>query len=81
MIKEIYTRDSPIHLNGLSLAIGFHGIAETCYAMFGYTHTNHEDARNFAYKIVKRIREKADKAKEKYQLNFSCYATPKQLGI
>lgn len=59
-----------------TLAIGFHGIAETCYAMFGYTHTNHQDARDFAYRIVKRIREKADEAKDKYQLNFSCYATP-----
>lgn len=59
-----------------TLAIGFHGMAETCYAMFGKTHTHDEEVRKFAYKIVKRIREKADKNKEKYSLNFSCYATP-----
>lgn len=59
-----------------TLAIGFLGIAETCYAMFGYTHTEHEDAYRFAEKIVKRIREFADESKDAYKLNFSCYASP-----
>lgn len=59
-----------------TLAIGFLGMAETCYAMFGETHTNNEKVRAFAYKVVNRIRERADMAKNEYKLNFSCYATP-----
>ena len=59
-----------------TLAIGFIGIAETMYALFKATHTHNKQAYDTAYKIVSRIREKADEYKQEYKLNFSCYATP-----
>ena len=59
-----------------TLAIGFIGIAEMCMALFGSTHTHNKQAYDFAYKVVKHIRDYADRMKTNLNLNFSCYATP-----
>ena len=59
-----------------SNALGYIGLANACYAMFGKY--PHEDAKveEFAEKVVKKIYEKAVTSTEKYHLNFSAYATP-----
>jgi len=58
-------------------AIGFIGISEMCYALFGKRHTDRDgDVYNFALQVVEKINKVAKEATEKYQLNFSCYATP-----
>lgn len=64
-----------------TLALGYIGIAECMYAMFGETHTYNKNVYNFALKIVQRINSFAKECVERNHLNFSCYATPKTLGI
>ena len=59
-----------------TLAIGYLGIAEMCVALFGQTHTQNDEAYQFALKVVTRINEYAKEASERNNLNFSCYATP-----
>lgn len=59
-----------------TLAIGYIGISEMCYALFGKTHAQDKNAHAFALKVVARIAEFAAEASERNDLNFSCYATP-----
>lgn len=59
-----------------TLALGYIGIAECMYAMFGETHTYNKNVYNFALKIVQRINSFAKECVERNHLNFSCYATP-----
>ena len=59
-----------------TLAFGYIGIAEMCYALFGANHTRNTTAYDFALSIVRRINEYAAECTEKYHLNFSAYATP-----
>lgn len=59
-----------------SLAIGYLGIAEMCVALFGKTHTQDNEAYEFALKVVTRINQFAQEASDRNNLNFSCYATP-----
>lgn len=56
--------------------IGFIGLAETLKLLIGKHHGESKDAQELGYTIVKRIRENCDKFKQKYKLNFACYATP-----
>ncbi len=56
--------------------IGFIGLAETLKLLVGKHHGESQEARELGYTIVKRIRDNCDKFKNKYKLNFSCYATP-----
>lgn len=59
-----------------TFAIGYIGIAEMCQALFGKDHTDSKEIHNFALSVVKRINEFANEASERWNLNFSCYATP-----
>jgi len=59
-----------------TLSIGFIGLAETLISLIGYHHGQSEDAEALGEEIVAFLREKADKAAEKYNLNFSLIATP-----
>lgn len=59
-----------------TLAIGYLGIAEMCYGLFGATHSQSKEAYDFALSVVKRINTFAAEASERNDLNFSCYATP-----
>ncbi|MDF2946630.1 MAG: nrdD [Bacillales bacterium] len=59
-----------------TLAIGFVGLAESLKALIGLHHGESDTACNLGYKIVKFLREKADKACDEYSLNFSLIATP-----
>lgn len=74
--KAIEANDVEVAMKHGTLAIGFIGIANTCYAMFGEYHNQSERVFNFAERIVKRIYDYAAEMSEKHNLNFSCYATP-----
>lgn len=65
----------PIIKHG-TLGIGFIGVAETLYAMFGQHHGESKQMEKKALEIVTHLREKCDGYKQEYKLNFSCYATP-----
>lgn len=59
-----------------TLAFGYIGIAEMCQALFGKDHADDAEVHKFALGVVKRISDYAKEASEKYNLNFSAYATP-----
>ena len=74
--KAVEAKNVEVAMKHGTLAIGFIGIANTCYAMFGKYHNQSKKVFNFAERIVKRIYDYAAEASEKCNLNFSCYATP-----
>lgn len=57
-------------------AIGYIGIAEACYAMYGKYHNQDQKVLEFAVSVVKAIYDYAKDATARNQLNFSAYATP-----
>lgn len=59
-----------------TLSIGFIGLAETLKALTGEHHGESEEAEKLGIKIIKFMREKCDEYSEKYNLNFTCLATP-----
>ena len=59
-----------------TLSIGFIGLAECLKALIGKHHGESEEAQELGLKIVGFMREKCDKYSEKYNLNFTCLATP-----
>jgi len=59
-----------------TLSIGFIGLAECLKALIGKHHGESEEAQELGLKIVSFMREKCDKYSEKYNLNFTCLATP-----
>ena len=65
----------PALRNG-TLAVGFIGIAEALKALIGKHHGESKEAYQLALKIVKRIRERTDKATSETGWMFGCFATP-----
>ena len=59
-----------------TITYGFIGLAECLKALIGKHHGESEEAWKLGYKIIKFMREYADKMAEKYKLNFSLIATP-----
>ena len=59
-----------------TLSIGFIGLAETLKALIGEHHGESEEAQKLGLKIIKFMRDKCDEYSEKYNLNFTCLATP-----
>ncbi|MFT8323517.1 MAG: anaerobic ribonucleoside triphosphate reductase [Bacillus sp. (in: firmicutes)] len=59
-----------------TLSIGFVGLAECLVALLGVHHGESQAAYELGLKIVKHMRDAADDAMEKYQLNYSLIATP-----
>ena len=59
-----------------SNALGYIGVANACYAMFGCYQHQSDKALKFAIDVVKRIYDKAKECTKKYHLNFGAYATP-----
>jgi ribonucleoside-triphosphate reductase len=51
-------------------------LAETLKLLTGKHHGESEESWKLGIKIVSFLREKTDEYKNKYKLNFSCYATP-----
>lgn len=59
-----------------TLSVGFIGLAETLIALTGYHHGEGEDAQILGEEIVAFMRNKVDKATDKYMLNYTLLATP-----
>ena len=59
-----------------TLSTGFIGLAECLKALTGKHHGESEEAQKLGLEIVKFIREKCDENSKKYNLNFTCLATP-----
>ena len=59
-----------------TLSIGFIGLAECLKALIGKHHGESEEAQKLGEEIVAHIRKRCDEYSEKYNLNFTCLATP-----
>lgn len=59
-----------------TLTVGFIGLAECLTALIGQHHGESKEAWDLGFKIVKFMREYADKKAEATKLNFSLIATP-----
>ena len=59
-----------------TLSIGFIGLAECLKALIGKHHGECEEAQKLGLKIVTFMREQCDSYAAKYNLNFTCLATP-----
>lgn len=59
-----------------TLSIGFIGLAECLKALTGKHHGESEESQKLGLKIIKFMRKKCDEYSEKYNLNFTCLATP-----
>lgn len=61
-----------------SQALGYIGLANACYAMYGKYFHQDKKVMEFAKKVIKTIYDRAKANTEKYHLNFSAYATPSE---
>lgn len=59
-----------------SVSVGFIGLAETLIALTGRHHGESEESQVLGEEIVAFMRNKVDKASERYDLNYSLIATP-----
>ena len=63
-------------LKHASYSIGFCGLAECLISLIGKHHGESEEAQELGLKIIKYLRDKCDKFKEEYHMNWTCFATP-----
>ena len=59
-----------------TLSIGFIGLAECLKALIGKHHGESKEAEELGLKIIGFMRDKCDEYSKKYNLNFTCLATP-----
>lgn len=59
-----------------SQSLGYIGLAEACYALFGKYHDQDKEVYGFALDLIKRINAFCTEATKKTSLNFAVYATP-----
>ena len=59
-----------------TLSIGFIGLAECLKALIGEHHGESDKAQKLGLEIIGFMRKKCDEYSEKYNLNFTCLATP-----
>ena len=59
-----------------TLSIGFIGLAECLKALIGKHHGESEEAQKLGLKIIKFMRSRCDEYASKFNLNFTCLATP-----
>ena len=72
------TPDDPIAevIKHGTLSVGFIGLAETLVALTGTHHGESEESQILGEEIVAFMRDKVDRAAEKYDLNYTLLATP-----
>lgn len=63
-------------IKNATLSIGFIGLAEALIVLTGKHHGESESSWDLGYKIVEKIRKATNEFSDKYDLNFTCYATP-----
>lgn len=59
-----------------SLSTGFIGLAECLKALTGKHHGESEESQKLGLEIIKFMRNRCDENSKKYNLNFTCLATP-----
>ena len=59
-----------------SQALGYIGLANACYAMYGKYFHQDKKVLEFAKKVIKTIYDRAKENTAKYHLNFSAYSSP-----
>ena len=59
-----------------TLTMGFIGLAECLKALVGKHHGESEESQKLGLEIISHMRDRMDKATEKYNMNFSLIATP-----
>ena len=59
-----------------TLSVGFIGLAECLKALTGKHHGESEESQKLGLEIISFMRKKMDEYSEKYNLNFTCLATP-----
>ena len=59
-----------------TLSIGFIGLAECLKALIGKHHGESEEAQKLGLEIIGFMRKKCNEYSDKYNLNFTCLATP-----
>lgn len=59
-----------------TLSIGFVGLAETLIALIGKHHGESDEAQQLGLQFIKLMYDKCNEYSEKYNLNYSCFATP-----
>jgi len=59
-----------------TLSIGFIGLAETLVALLGQHHAQNEEAQQLGLEIISHMAQKTDSYSDKYDLNYSLFATP-----
>lgn len=59
-----------------TLGVGFIGLAECLIALTGHHHGESEESQELGLKIIGFINDKCQDYKKKYDLNYSCFATP-----
>lgn len=59
-----------------SLSIGFIGLAEALYALYGKHHGESEEIHNIGKKIIRDMRSRCDEYAIEHKLNFTLLATP-----
>ena len=59
-----------------TLSIGFIGLAECLKALVGKHHGESEESQKLGLEIIGFMRKKCDEYSDKYNLNFTCLATP-----
>ncbi len=59
-----------------SLSFGFIGLAECLKALIGEHHGESKKAEKLGFEIITHMRNKCDEFAKKYNLNFTCLATP-----
>ena len=59
-----------------TLSVGFIGLAEALKALIGAHHGESEEAQELGLRIVSFMKDKINGFSEKYQHNYSCFATP-----
>ena len=63
--------------NGYStISLGYAGIAEMTYRMYGCYHTDSNEARNFALSVMQRLNDKCNEWKAAENIDYSVYGTP-----
>lgn len=61
-----------------SQALGYIGLANACYAMYGKYFHQDKKVLEFAKKVIKTIYDRAKENTAKYHLNFSAYSSPSE---
>lgn len=59
-----------------TISLGYAGIAEMTYRMYGCYHIDSDDAKNFALSVMQKLNDKCNEWKAAENIDYSVYGTP-----